>query len=118
MASINPSLETTHPTSTTTTTISELLSELARAISEREGINDDHPTPGIDPAVLQQLQAVSAHMQTMNERLSTAVWQIDNGMHGRMDGLDRRLDSIGSGLKILVSRSDGKITRESEKTAE
>lgn len=112
-SSINPSLETTSPS------ISELLSELARAISEREEINDGHhPTPGIDPAVLQQLQAVSAHMQTMNDRLSTAVWQMDNGVHARMDGLDRRLDSIGSGLKILVSRSDGQITRESEKAAE
>lgn len=130
MASIiNPSLETTHPTTTittttttttTTTNISDLLSELAQAISEREEINDEHhPTPGIDPAVLQQLQAVSAHMQTMNDRLSKAVWQIDNEVHARMDGLSSRLDSIGSGLEILVSRSDGQVvTRDSEKAVE
>lgn len=116
MASINPSLETTHPTTTTTTTsISDLLSELANAISEREEINDEHPTPGIDPAVLQQLQAVSAHMQTMNDRLSKAVWQMDNEVHVRMDGLSNRLDSIGAGLEILVP---GQGTHDSEKAVE
>lgn len=116
MASINPSLETTHPTTTTTTAtnISDLLSELAHAISEREEINDEHPTPGIDPAVLQQLQAVSAHMQSMNDRLK-AVWQMDNEVHARMDGLSSRLDSIGNGLEILVSEQG---TRDSEKAVE
>lgn len=119
MANINPppSVENvvTHP-STVSCEISDLLSELNRVIIEREKNNDENPTPGIDPAVLQQLQAVSSHMQTMNDCLSKTIWQMDNGfdgVHARMDGLSNRLDAIESGLKILISRSDEQASRES-----
>lgn len=135
MASINQppsprpqSLENTAPRPISCD-ISDLLSELSRLINDREADkpnddddddgddgnsngnddDDENKTPQYDPAVLQQLETVSAEMQAMNNHLSMTIWQMDNvfdGVHTRMNRLSSRLDAIESGLKILVSRSD------------
>ncbi|KAH0614215.1 uncharacterized protein H6S33_006101 [Morchella sextelata] len=107
------------PPAPSNASLSEILTELAHLINEREAskhttVEDDNEdeVPQYDPAVIGQLETITSEMQTMNNRLSRAIWQMDNGFDGvgiRMTRLNNRLCAIENGLKSLREEPGGKV---------
>lgn len=108
------------PPAPSNASLSEILSELAHLINEREAAkhtpvdddNNEDEAPQYDPAVIGQLETITSEMQTMNNRLSRAIWQMDNGFDGvgiRMTRLNNRLCAIENGLKSLREEPGGKV---------
>lgn len=108
------------PPAPSNASLSEILSELTHLINEREAAkhtpvdddNNEDEAPQYDPAVIGQLETITSEMQTMNNRLSRAIWQMDNGFDGvgiRMTRLNNRLCAIENGLKSLREEPGGKV---------